>query len=232
MAAAAAALPSPRAAVPEARSLRSLTAYLKRFDVSFMTCYFKYRHLLMDSKECYDPMKAAHEGHASQDSRARHQGRAPVSATNEAFITSSLGKTSLKGIIAAIEALTAATQGAEFVRRFAPTQFEAALHTIQDKYASLYYHLSGIDPEASPTHPHSGAAPAGTRSQATSTPAEDKYIESEDAPTIYATRKRSALYEGMPPTLRSFKRSTPPPLARAELRGLSFKATVNLRAPA
>eukprot|EP00965_Chrysotila_dentata_P100342 3315235-Pleurochrysis_carterae.AAC.1 len=71
------------------------------------------------------------------------------------------------------------TQGAGFVRRFAP-QFEAALHTIRDKYAPLYDHLSGTDPGVSPAHPHPGAAPAGTRSQAT-TVAEDQYIESERA---------------------------------------------------
>eukprot|EP00965_Chrysotila_dentata_P157521 5203688-Pleurochrysis_carterae.AAC.1 len=56
------------------------------------------------------------------------------------------------------------TQGAEFVRLFAP-QFEAPLHIT---------HLS------SPAYPHPGAVPAGARSQAT-TPAEDKYIESERA---------------------------------------------------
>eukprot|EP00965_Chrysotila_dentata_P208613 6184800-Pleurochrysis_carterae.AAC.1 len=61
---------------------------------------------------------------------------------------------------------TDGTQGAEFVRRFAP-QFEATLHTIQDKYASLYGHLSGTGPASSPGHPHPGTAPAGTRSQAT-----------------------------------------------------------------
>eukprot|EP00965_Chrysotila_dentata_P030459 1014018-Pleurochrysis_carterae.AAC.1 len=55
------------------------------------------------------------------------------------------------------------TQGAGSVRRFA-SQFEAALHTIQDKYASLYDHLFCIDPGASPAHPHPGAATAGTRS--------------------------------------------------------------------
>eukprot|EP00965_Chrysotila_dentata_P015712 520095-Pleurochrysis_carterae.AAC.1 len=70
------------------------------------------------------------------------------------------------------------TQGAEFARRFVP-QFEAALHTIQNKYASLYDHLSGTDPGASPSHPHSGAAPAGTRSQAATNSAEDKYIQSK-----------------------------------------------------
>eukprot|EP00965_Chrysotila_dentata_P078699 2593990-Pleurochrysis_carterae.AAC.1 len=36
----------------------------------------------------------------------------------------------------------------------------------------------------------------------------------------------------MSPTLRFFKRLTPPPLAVAELRGLFFKATVNHHAPA
>eukprot|EP00965_Chrysotila_dentata_P216570 6189453-Pleurochrysis_carterae.AAC.1 len=119
------------------------------------------------------------------------------------------------------------TQGAEFVRRFAP-QLEAALHTIQ--YASLYVHLPGTDPGASPANPRPCAAPARTRSQAT-TPAEDKYIKSERA---YNLRSKSflALYAGMSLTLQFFKRLTPPPSAMAELRGLSFKATVNLHAPA
>eukprot|EP00965_Chrysotila_dentata_P059606 1977702-Pleurochrysis_carterae.AAC.2 len=66
------------------------------------------------------------------------------------------------------------TQCAEFVLRFAP-QFEAALHTIQDKYALLYDHLPGTDPGASPARPHPGTARAGTRSQAT-TPAEHKLL--------------------------------------------------------
>eukprot|EP00965_Chrysotila_dentata_P045931 1526721-Pleurochrysis_carterae.AAC.1 len=58
------------------------------------------------------------------------------------------------------------TKGAEFLRRFAPN-FEGALHTIQDKYASLYDHLTGNDPGSSPANPHVGTAPTGTRSQAT-----------------------------------------------------------------
>eukprot|EP00965_Chrysotila_dentata_P103255 3408408-Pleurochrysis_carterae.AAC.1 len=59
----------------------------------------------------------------------------------------------------------------DFVQRYAP-QFEAALPIIQDKHACPYGQLSGTHPGAGPTHPHPGAAPAGTRSQAT-TPAED-----------------------------------------------------------
>eukprot|EP00965_Chrysotila_dentata_P169150 5585282-Pleurochrysis_carterae.AAC.1 len=39
----------------------------------------------MDSKECYDSIEAVHEDHAAQDSRACHQGRAPISPTNKAF---------------------------------------------------------------------------------------------------------------------------------------------------
>eukprot|EP00965_Chrysotila_dentata_P235127 6200579-Pleurochrysis_carterae.AAC.1 len=65
-----------------------------------------------------------------------------------------------------------ARKGFRFVPRFTP-QFEAAPHTIQEKDASLYDHLSGTDPGASPSaDPHPGAAWAGTQSQAT-TPAED-----------------------------------------------------------
>eukprot|EP00965_Chrysotila_dentata_P256362 6212518-Pleurochrysis_carterae.AAC.2 len=59
-------------------------------------------------------------------------------------------------------------------------QFEAALHNIQDKYASLYDHLFGTDSGASPAHPNPGATPAGTCSQAT-TPAWDKYVRSKGA---------------------------------------------------
>eukprot|EP00965_Chrysotila_dentata_P154839 5116733-Pleurochrysis_carterae.AAC.1 len=45
------------------------------------------------------------------------------------------------------------TQGAKFLRRFAP-DFERALHIIQDNYASLYDHLTGNDPGSSPANPH------------------------------------------------------------------------------
>eukprot|EP00965_Chrysotila_dentata_P228494 6196633-Pleurochrysis_carterae.AAC.1 len=69
------------------------------------------------------------------------------------------------------------TQGAEFLRRFAP-DFEGALHTTQDKYSALYDHLTGNDPASSPVGPHVGTAPTGTRSQATN-PSEEKYVESE-----------------------------------------------------
>eukprot|EP00974_Lingulodinium_polyedra_P123586 11187340-Lingulodinium_polyedra.AAC.1 len=37
------------------------------------------------------------------------------------------------------------TQGDEFTQRFAP-DFKRALHTVQDKFASLYSTLEGTDP--------------------------------------------------------------------------------------
>eukprot|EP00965_Chrysotila_dentata_P211787 6186641-Pleurochrysis_carterae.AAC.1 len=46
-------------------------------------------------------------------------------------------------------------QCADFARRFA-AQFQAALHIIQDKYASLCVHLPSINLGASPAHPHPG----------------------------------------------------------------------------
>eukprot|EP00965_Chrysotila_dentata_P224100 6193980-Pleurochrysis_carterae.AAC.4 len=120
-------------------------------------------------------------------------------------------------------------QGAEFVCCFAP-QFEAALGTIQDKYVSLYDHLSGTNPEASIVRPHPRAALAGARSQATTSTSRGQ-VHEERTRTWMRSNRLFGVIRGHATDLAILQAIGTTASALAELRGLSFKATVNLRAP-
>jgi hypothetical protein len=103
------------------------------------------------------------------------------------------------------------SQGAAFLQRFAP-DFEGALHTVQDRFASLYDHLHELDP-GSTNNPHPGTAPHGRGAQAT--PADDKYLESERA---YNLRSRK-LY-GL------IRQHVTDPAIRQEIDALAIKSGI------
>eukprot|EP00965_Chrysotila_dentata_P243577 6205489-Pleurochrysis_carterae.AAC.2 len=100
--------------------------------------------------------------------------------------------------------------------------FEAALHTIQDKYVFQDDHLSGLDPGASHAHPQ-GTAPAGTRSKA-NTLAGDKYIESERAYNL-RSKMLLAIIRGHATDLAILQVTDTTAIGNVKFHGLSCKTT-------